>query len=824
MRKQDYNNKAKHRSAWLALVLLMMTALPITAQNAGDRFQVDPDNGYYYEVMDATNHTVKLTYANPDAATAQAREVKLKGSYDKLPKDNQWKAYNGTVKEGEEDEFVKFSKEKGDTKKIPVVIIPEKVSYNGNEWTVVAIGSYAFINERGITKVNLPETIEAIEDCAFYQCSVKRINFPTKLKYIGWRAFYKTDLAPYIMEWAKYYGKFKYVQKEVPIEIPGATAIGPQAFEGSFSTKAFTCPKITFVGYQAFKGANFNRIQGEQKESLIIPASAMIGEATTVDATIKAMYKNLDPAVTDYRSGVESFAEFTGTVSLAEGPSTIPTGMFEKAFDNLDQFFIPLSVVTSIDERAFANAGILGFNDLSKVTKIGARAFENGALSGDFVILENVKEIGDKAFAGNSNLTGFIVKGSTDFKIGAGILEGCHNLEYIDLRDMSSADAKSKLKNLSRAFNTDANPNKTITAGLPTHTVVYLPNATDITFAAGEDVNFVKFDGTCTKLSLQDGAEYEFPYAIKASEVVYNKCDMIINKQKIGRGYNTDLTVAHYDGDNNSLTSYRDFSKFADGKHCFTIFLPYAVTLKPGICAYKLDYKYTKDYFTYEPIPEMPEYPNGYPLESGTEFYVFNSIPDGSKLEANKPYLLRITNGNSCTSEIFTANNVEIAKSPTDKFEISRGGRFKPVGFAATKAGQSYSFQGSTERIPPETYKNDANRPWVLNIVMNKNTIEGKKDIDVWRQMQYVDKGVINPSIPPFRGFVNLLPGASGAKQFMVLSEGETMGINDVTGNTDAQQGAQRIYTIDGRYVGTNFDSLPSGIYIIKGKKTLKTK
>ena len=90
--------------------------------------------------------------------------------------------------------------------------------------------------------------------------------------------------------------------------------------------------------------------------------------------------------------------------------------------------------------------------------------------------------------------------------------------------------------------------------------------------------------------------------------------------------------------------------------------------------------------------------------------------------------------------------------------------------------------------------------------------------------MQYVDKGVINPSIPPFRGFVNLLPGASGAKQFMVLSEGETMGINDVTGNTDAQQGAQRIYTIDGRYVGTNFDNLPSGMYIIKGKKTLKTK
>lgn len=128
MMKQNYNNKAKHRSAWFALVLLMITALPISAQNKRERFEFD---SYWYEVVDAAKHTVKLTYANPDAATAQAREVKLKGSYDKLPKDNQWKAYNGTVKEGEEDEFVKFSKEKGDTKKIPVVIIPEKVSYNG---------------------------------------------------------------------------------------------------------------------------------------------------------------------------------------------------------------------------------------------------------------------------------------------------------------------------------------------------------------------------------------------------------------------------------------------------------------------------------------------------------------------------------------------------------------------------------------------------------------------------------------------------------------------------------------------------------------------
>ncbi|EFA44215.1 hypothetical protein HMPREF0645_1369 [Hallella bergensis DSM 17361] len=820
--RKEYNNKTKLRSAWFAFVLLMITALPITAQNVGERFQVDI---LWYEVVDATNHTVKVTYASERAATPEAKRLEPTSAEDNLTIAPDLHGYNSTleidaVMNGNKVRTIKderaYELYSGE---IYTITIPEKVNYNGKDWTVTAIGSNAFINERRITKMVLPETIEAIEDAAFYQSGVMTLNFPANLKTIGWRAFYKSNLAPFELKPRKRPTPVKkFDSKNMPIDIPGSTAIGPQAFEGCFSTSKFECSNITFVGYQAFKGCKFDI-------TTPIPATAKIGEATTADATIKAMYKNLDPAVTDYRSGVESFTEFTGKVSMAEGPTTIPTGMFEKAFESLDPFVIPSSV-TSIDERAFAKTGIKSFNDLSVVTKIGARAFENGVMSGDFVIGEQVEEVGDGAFAGNSNLTGFTLKGSANCKIGAGILEGCPGLEYIDMRNMKQVSGNEDyLKNLSRAFNTDTNPNKTITAGLPTHTVVYLPDAADITFAAGQDVNFVKFDGTCTKLSLQDRAEYEFPYVIKASQAVYNKCNMTTKKVNIPRGYNNKpLDFYLYNEDNNSLTSYRDFSKFADGKHCFTIFLPYAVKLPDGISAYKLDYQYNKDYFTYEPdLENFPDYPNGYPLDSGTEFYVFQPIEKGSTLEANKPYLLRITNANSnnSNSKAFTANNVDIAKSPTDKFERA-GGRLKPIGFDATKPGQSFSFRGSTEKFPFEIYGEDYNKqPYVLDIA-EKNTIEGKKEIDVWRQMKN-GKPEGYP-IPPFRGFVYLIPGTSGAKRFMVLSESKPTGISNVTTDADAQQDVQRIYTMDGRYVGTNFDSLPSGIYIMKGKKTLKTK
>ena len=759
--KENYNNKTKLRSAWFALVLLMITALPISAQNKGDRFKGE-GGILWYEVVDATKHTVKVTYANTNAAEPEARQLKFdkpyvnngdRGGDNKA--DGTYKGYSGTLNN--------------------TITIPEKVTYQNKDWTVTAIGTCAFINERGFyveDKVNnkekrirldfvLPSTIEYIEEAAFYQAYACTINFPEGLKTIGRQAFYKSIVGYYYT-----YGNFKNRRnpKTHPtgtITIPGQTAIGPQAFEGCFTEgAALSCPNIRYLGYQAFKGSGF---------FMEVPKSANLGVEPT-DTEITDLYKTL-PGV-DKRSGVEAFAgSISKSVTLQDGITTIPTGMFDKAFrgnldkDNIKKFEIPLSV-TTIEERAFANAGILSFSELSVVKKIGARAFENGKLTGDFVVLDNVEEIGNEAFKGNELLTGFTLKGSDNCTVGAGFLEGCTNLEYLDLRDVNSTMVKNNLKNLSREANSS-----TITAGLPTHTLVYLPNVSDISIAAGQDVNFVKFDGTCTKLVLVDGTDYEFPYAIKASEVVYQ----------------------------------RNFPPFITGKNCFTIFLPYAVKLPEGIRAYNLDYLKSETV-----------------IEDGvakiTETYMFNSIPDKGTLEANRPYLLRITDGKEHSSEEFKAvdNPVNIAASGTEKC----AGLLKPQCYVKGESDQSYAFYGSTERTSTYWYK-DGNIggetkkelvPWVLN--------RNSPTEDVWRQFSTKNEAFV----PPFRGFIMSIPGTSGAKQFMVLSERETTGINDVTTDADAQQGAQRIYTIDGRYVGTDFDSLPSGMYIMKGKKTLKTK
>ena len=755
MMKQNYNNKTKLRSAWFALVLLMITALPITAKDKGDRFQVGQ---LWYEVVDATKHTVKVTYENPKAITQEARDQNVGSDYQDKGK-KEYKGYYGKLN--------------------GVITIPQTVNDDaGTKWTVVAIGTCAFINERGFFEipagkekqkripgsinitVNLPSTIEHIEEAAFYQAYACTINFPEGLKTIGRQAFYNAVLGYYYSYRAAEARGGKKKERTNTPQILGPTAIGPQAFE-QCSTDGATliCNKISYLGYQAFKKSGL---------TIEVPASAKLGEQPT-DPEIIAMYADL-PGV-DMESGAEAFTQFDKDVTLKEGITTIPKGMFENAFKNPIKKFVIPSTVTSIEERAFANAGIKSFNDLSTVTKIGARAFENGALVGDFVIRDNVEEIGDGAFKGNTQLTGFTLIGSPNCKLGAGFLEGCP-LEYLDLRNVNSMDVKNHLTNLSRETNSSTGSAKTLAAGLPMNTIVYLPDAPNISFADGQDVNFVKFDGTCTKLFLEDGKEYEFPYEIKASEVVYD----------------------------------RDISSFASGTNCFTIFLPYAVTLPKGIRAYNLDLmkKVTRK-----------SGPEEWAWDITTEYYMFNSIPDGSTLEANRPYLLRITDGKPHSSQEFKAidNPVVIAKSNTEKYEYDK---IKPNVFIPGTKDQNYVFTGSTEKI----VRSAANINWLLNPWTLGRDKEGK---DQWKRMP--DKTSWGKLIPPFRGVILPKSATAAAKQFVLLSEdNQTTGINDVTKNADVQQDAQRIYTIDGRYVGTDFDSLPSGMYIMKGKKTLKTK
>lgn len=765
--KQRYMLKTKRRGIFLVLFLMM--TLPMVAQNAGEYFE---EGGLKYRILDATKQTISV---EPQTDFSK---------YDPAAGDNH-PAYDNQL-----SGILDFTK--------PVI-------YKDKGWRVTEIGERALQREN-ITEVKLPEGITKIGYKAFFQTkSLQKINFPESLKAIEQQAFYGSGLTK--------------------VNIPGATAIGNAAFLSCTKMTTLTIPNVTFLGTMCFRHCS-------QLKTVTVPVSANIGKSCDAslkdynllfdlfkDRNLKIYYEN--------NSGNVAFGDCYNLTEaiLQDGITTVPEAMFSFCGD-LKNITIPASV-KSVQDDAFRRCLSLTSMNIPEVESIGNSAFlECWNLRGDLILSNKVKEIKDFAFD-HTGFSGIKWEGTDGCKIGNSVFHNCPLLEYVDLHTLKAPTVNNKTLTRHNP-NTQAN----FANGLLSRTIVYLPQDVDFTFGKGEDVNFVKSDGTCTKLSVQDGADFEFPVKFKAKEAVYNKWEvdaiqLDAENSKIRYAdwnwlWDTDDSKTYdfgdffffEDGDDGEimpLTNYRDFSGMKDGKNCFTMLLPYDVKLPKGFRAYELHLK--DNYAT--PLQGESDY---------TQYYLFQSVDDGSVLEANKPYLLRIVDGQEHSSEEFVATDVKIAASgstvkvnddgnevtetsSTSAFHNVYSGTLKPQGYKAVEPNQEFLFMGGTERLNNELAANL--NTWLLNT--------DSKGIDVWRP---VNGGTATAA--PFRGYIQPKNNAtSNAKHFVVLMENETTGIDDLQQDKE-QNGAQRIYTLDGCYVGTSFDTLPNGIYVIKGKKIVK--
>ncbi len=765
--KQRYMLKTKRRGIFLVLFLMM--TLPMVAQNAGDEFEFD---GLHYSILDATKQTIRVV-------------SKRKFKQDTEGTENKEYAYENTL-----SGILDFTK--------PVI-------YKDKGWRVTEIGERALQREN-ITEVKLPEGITKIGYKAFFQTkSLQKINFPKSLRAIEQQAFYGSGLTE--------------------VNIPGATAIGNAAFLSCTKMTKLTIPNVTFLGTMCFRHCS-------QLKTVTVPVSANIGKSCDAslkdynllfdlfkDRNLKIYYEN--------NSGNVAFGDCYNLTEaiLQDGITTVPEAMFSFCGD-LKNITIPASV-KSVQDDAFRRCLSLTSINIPEVESIGNSAFlQCWNLRGDLILSNKVKEIKDFAFD-HTGFSGIKWEGTDGCKIGNSVFHNCPLLEYVDLHTLKAPAVNNKT--LTRH---DPNSQANFANGLLSRTIVYLPQDVDFTFGKGEDVNFVKSDGTCTKLSVQDGADFEFPIKFTAKEAVYNKWEvdaiqLDTENSKIryadwnwlwdtddSKTYDFGDFLFFEDGDDGEimpLTNYRDFSGMKDGKNCFTMLLPYDVKLPKGFRAYELHLK--DNYVT--PLQGESDY---------TQYYLFQSVDDGSVLEANKPYLLRIVDGQEHSSEEFVATDVKIAASgstvkvnddgnevtetpSTSAFHNVYSGTLKPQGYKAVEPNQEFLFMGGTERLNNELAANL--NTWLLNT--------DSKGIDVWRP---VNGGTATAA--PFRGYIQPKNNAtSNAKHFIVLMENETTGIDDLQ-QDKALNGAQRIYTLDGRYVGTSFDTLPNGIYVIKGKKIVK--
>lgn len=236
------------------------------------------------------------------------------------------------------------------------LVIPEKVTYNGVEYTVTGIWSSGF-RSSSITSVVIPGTIKTIEKEAFSYChELKTVTIAEGVPVIGSQMF-------------------AYCENLVSVNIPkSVTEIGETAFYNCTSlSSAPMSESITSIGQSAFSGCTALS-SAELPEGVISIGDSAFADCTSLNSIV---IPNSTKSV-----GASAFSGCTGIETAVIGDGA-----------------------THIGERCFYNCSSLVDLTLGKaVGKLGIETFNRCSSLESVTIPANVTEITTEAFANCTSL------------------------------------------------------------------------------------------------------------------------------------------------------------------------------------------------------------------------------------------------------------------------------------------------------------------------------------------------------------------------------------------------------------------------------------
>lgn len=239
------------------------------------------------------------------------------------------------------------------------VVIPESVSYNGKQYNVSSIESYAFASSY-VTSIVIPQSVTNIGECAFRECQgLTTVNIPNGVKSIGREAFLHCSITSItIPRNVESIGQFPFVfcdnLQSIKVESDNKYYDSREncnaIIEKSSNTLISGCMNtiipnsIKKIGILAFQGCS-------GLKSITIPSSVKIIEDNAFDECV-----------------LES-------ITLSEGLNTIGKCVFRGS--KITTIVIPNSV-TSIGDAAFGNCdNLTTINIGENVKKIGSCTFSN---------------------------------------------------------------------------------------------------------------------------------------------------------------------------------------------------------------------------------------------------------------------------------------------------------------------------------------------------------------------------------------------------------------------------------------------------------------
>jgi len=407
-------------------VAVLLSFLPASAYD----FEVD---GIYYNITDATNQKVAVTYLTQGTAS-----------------------YSGDIN------------------------IPSTVINEGTSYSVTAIGDWAFFYCTGLTSVTIPNSVTSIGKHAFRECiGLTNITVPNSVTSIGAFAFgwcsgliainVDSENKSYISIDGVLFNKNLTAIIQYPAGKPGTTfsipssvtSIGGGAFYGCTGLTSVIIPNlVTSIGYGAFSRCiglasvtipNLVTSIGDEAfswcsglTSVTIPNSVTsIGYGAFYEcdgltsATIGSSVTSIGDWAFRYCSGLTSMTIPNSVTSIGDYAFHGCTGLVAINVDTGNKSYISIDGVlynknlTDIIQYPAGKPGTT-FSIPSSVTSIGGGAFSWCPGLTSVTIPNSVTSIGDEAFNGCPGLTSITLPNSVT-SIGDDAFSWCIGLGSITL-------------------------------------------------------------------------------------------------------------------------------------------------------------------------------------------------------------------------------------------------------------------------------------------------------------------------------------------------------------------------------------------------------
>ena len=283
------------------------------------------------------------------------------------------------------------------------VTVPEKIGRS----VVTAVGSaFSGMPVDQKLKINLPETLRCIGDCAFHRIEgLEEIRIPDGVESIGHFAFYECDQLQNII---------------IPDHVK---EIGDHAFQGCSSLVHITIPAQTkSIGMSVLEGCS-SLESAAISEGVKKLGSRVFWKCSSLKSvTIPSTVERISP---DAFFMCSQLVE----VKLCEGVRGIGRDAFEGCV-LLTDITIPRSV-EEIGDYAFADCQALAELDIrGRIRELGESVFSECSALTEFMIPKTVEKIGDYAFSGCASLKSITIPAAVT-EIGKGVFAGCSNLEEV---------------------------------------------------------------------------------------------------------------------------------------------------------------------------------------------------------------------------------------------------------------------------------------------------------------------------------------------------------------------------------------------------------